>query len=123
MQRFSRKLSAVLLTLLLGLSPLQGVMAGFVSSFDKGDGVQQMAHMHGGPATDAGRVAADCEQCGHGDGCAGSDCSSGQCAFCALAILPDFFYLTNSTDKPRFSPMESDLARGLTFSLFRPPRV
>lgn len=123
MHRFSDKLLVILLALFLVLSPLQSVMASFVTPLDKGEAVHQMAGMHGDMDMETAHENHGCDQCGYGSGCADHDCFSSQCASCVLAILPDFFYLTNHSDTPRFNWISSAVANRFGFSLFRPPRV
>ncbi|MBL3591192.1 MAG: hypothetical protein JMN24_15585 [gamma proteobacterium endosymbiont of Lamellibrachia anaximandri] len=122
MPRLSDKLLAVLLTLLLGLSPLQGAMAGFAASPDREGSVHQMSDMH-----DSGMVmdqaAHDCKQCSADDGCGGHSCSSGQCASCALALLPVFLLPTHLAATPVLPRADKGFVSQLSSSLFRPPRA
>ncbi len=99
MYRLSEQLLAILITLLLVLSPLQGALAGFAISSNQGGNAHQMAIGHdGGTFLDAGHVACqDCEQCSTEDGCNGHSCPSSQCTSCTLAAFPIFAYFTNPT--------------------------
>ena len=125
MRRVSEKLLAVLLTLLLGLSPLQSAMAGFASSLDQEGGVHQMANSHdGGMVMAADHVAAhDCEQCNADAGCNGHNCSSGQCASCALALLQVFSHPQNLIAVSVPLRADDGFVSQLSSYLFRPPRA
>jgi len=125
MCRLSEKLLVILLTLLLGLSPLQGAIAGFASSFEQEGGVHQMADRHdGGIVMAADHAAAqDCEQCNAEAGCNGHSCSSGQCASCVLAVLPIFPDILHRTATSGLLRTDNGFVSKLSSSLFRPPRA
>lgn len=123
MRRYSEKLLPIVLTLLLGLSPLQSVMAGLDASLNQGAEVAQMAGMQGAMDMKADGKGMDCEQCGHDNGCAGYDCSSGQCGFCAAAIPQNFFTSSTPSSTPHFGHVKDGFESRLTFSLFRPPKI
>ena len=118
MSRISEKLLTVLLTLLLGLSPLQGAIAGFASSLDQEEGMHQMSGTHGDMAMNIDHGAHDCEQCSAGDGC-----SSGQCASCALALLPYITLPKNLTAAIELLRTDDGSVSQYSSFLFRPPRV
>ena len=123
MYRLSEKLLAILLTLLLGLSPFQGAMAGFAASSDQEGGVHQMSDTQGDMVMDIDPATHDCEQCNADDGCNGHSCSSGHCASCVLAVLPVFSHPTNLSATPGLLRADDDFVSQLSSSLFRPPRA
>ena len=123
MHRLSERVLAILLTLLLGLSPLQGAESGFALSANQDGSVHQMADGHD-DCMDSDRTAAqDCGQCNSEAGCNGHSCSSGQCASCALAVHQVFSYHTNPTITSGFPRADDGIVKQLSSSLFRPPRV
>lgn len=122
MRRMPEKLLAVLLTLMLGLSPLQGVMAGSASSLDQEKGVHQMS-TQGEMVMNIDHGSHSCEQCHAGDGCNGHSCSSGQCASCALALLPSFSLPVNLTVVTLLLRSDQSSVSQYTSFLFRPPRA
>lgn len=95
MNKHSENLLAILLTLLLGLSPLQGAIAGLATSFDKEEDVHQLFDSQGHIVMDTGPVCHDSEHCNTNVGCDDHSCSYGQCATCMLAVLPVFSYPVN----------------------------
>ncbi|MBA1445539.1 MAG: hypothetical protein FE835_11705 [Gammaproteobacteria bacterium] len=113
---------ALLLTLLLGLSPLQGAMAGFAAASDWEGSMHQMSNMHDDSMV-MDQAAHDCEQCNADDGCAGHSCSSGQCASCVLALLPVFLLPTHLAARPILPMADKGFVSQLSSSLFRPSRV
>ena len=123
MQSLSEKLLAVLLTLLLGLSPLQGAIAGIASSAQEG-GLQQMADMQADHmVVNSDHAAHDCDQCNADDCCGGHSCSSAQCASCVLAVISVFSHpikLSTTSEHPR---VDDGFASQPSFSLFRPPKA
>jgi hypothetical protein len=123
MRQVSEKLLAVLLTLLLGLSPLQGVMTGFATSSDQEKRVHQLADMHSDKVMDTDHATPDCEQCNVDDGCTGLNCSSGQCASCVLAVLPDSSHPMDLTTTSGFIRTDGGFISQLSSSLFRPPKA
>lgn len=123
MRRITEKLMAILLTLLLGLSPLQGAIAGFSSSLDQEEGVHQMLDSHGGMVMNSDHGAPDCVQCLAGDGCNDHGCSSGQCASCALAMLPYITLPESLTAVTELFRTDDGSVNQFSSFLFRPPRV
>jgi hypothetical protein len=122
MHRLSEKLLAILLTLLLVLSPLQGVMAGITASSDQEEGVHQMAGMHGDMVMVTDHVTDNCVQSDANDDCTGHTCSSCQCASCTLALLPIFSLPTNHTATPVLFRADDGFVSQRSSPLFRPPR-
>ena len=125
MRQFSGKLLAVLITLLLGLSPLQGAIANFSGSLDQQGGAHQMAD-----AFDSGiavssdyMVIQNCEQHGFDDDCFSHNGSAGQCATCALALPPIASYPTDPTATPGMLRADEDTVKKPDTSLYRPPKI
>jgi hypothetical protein len=123
MHRLSEKLLAILLTLLLVLSPLQGVMAGNTASSDQEEGVHQMAGMHGDMVMVTDHVTDNCVQCDANDDCTGHTCSSCQCASCTLALLSVSPLPANSAATPILFRADDGFVSQYSSSLFRPPRT
>ena len=118
MRCVSEKLLAIALTLLLGLSPLQGAMAGFAPSSDQEKGMHAMAERHGDMVMDH-----DCERNNAYDTDNCHSCSSGQCTSCALAVLPVFSHPTNRIGMSGLLRADDGFVSQLASSLFRPPRA
>ena len=124
MRRSIKKQLAVLLALLVGLTPLQGAMAGLVDLPGQPEGVIRMAADHDGRFIAAEHAAVqDCERCNRDTGCNGQGCSSGHCAACALALLPTLPLPTYRSAAA--VPMQTDAGfeAQLSSYLFRPPRA
>ena len=130
MHRSSDKLVAILLALLLGLAPLQGVLAGLLAvPQDTMVMHQAMEGMdsHGTQAQagqmDHAEMDQHCDQCDMDHCCDGVSCSFSQCASCVLA-LPATLPLILASYTPILGPqpLVGLITRPLT-SLFRPPRV
>ncbi|MEW8052700.1 MAG: hypothetical protein AB2809_20255 [Candidatus Thiodiazotropha sp.] len=127
MHRLSRKLFAVLLSLLLGLIPLQGAMGGFISPLKQKGGEHQYqieAHHEAGMIMMNDHAAElNCGQHSTDAGYDGNSCSFGHCVSCLLALLPDFFFPTLHTAVSIVIQTDSDLLNQTVSSLFRPPRA
>lgn len=124
MARFSEKILVAFLALLLGLSPLQGAMAGLASSFAKdGSAHHQMSDMPCDMHMESSHGAKDGNQCDKQSDCADHSCASGHCATCVLAIMPDFPNPINPVNTHEFHRAQDGLVDQRSSSLFRPPRV
>jgi hypothetical protein len=125
MRQSYRTLLAVLIALLLGLSPLQGAIAGFSDSLDLQADARQIAD-----AIDSG-IAVSSEfaviqnggQCDIDNGCFNQSCPPGECATCALTLPPIASNLTNPVTTPRMLPADEGVVKQLATSLFRPPKI
>jgi hypothetical protein len=125
MRKISGTLLTVLITLLLGLSPLQGAIAGISDSFDQQADARQIAD-----ATDSGiavspdyAVTQNCEQCDVDNGCFSQSCPPGECATCALTLPPIASHLTDPIPTPGMLPTDEGVVKQLASSLFRPPKI
>ncbi len=123
MHRLSEKLLAILVMLLLGFSPLQGVMAGIATSLDRQAGVHQMDGMHGDMVMAADQADHKCAQCNTDECCAGHDCASGHCAYCVLALPTIYAYQTNSPVAHVLIRADDGFVNQTSAALFRPPRA
>ena len=114
----------VFLALLLGLSPLQGAMAGLMSSFEQeGRMHHQMSDTRCDIHMENGRAAQNGNQCDTQADCTDHNCASGHCASCVLAVIPHFSNFSSLHNTPEFSRTHEKFAGQLASSLFRPPRV
>jgi hypothetical protein len=125
MRQFSEILLAALITLLLGLSPLQGAIAGFSDSFNQQGDTRQVTN-----AFDRGfTVSSDyaifqiCEQCNVDNSCFNHSSSPHECATCALTLPPIASNLTKPVTTPRMLPADEDVVKQLATPLFRPPKI
>ncbi len=120
-----KKLLAVLIAIQLGLSPLQGAIAGFSGSFDQlGDSYQM------GDAFDSSMAAcSDCalnQNCGQrnvDDNCFDYSCFSGQCTASAQVLSKLTPYPPDPTATPGMLLADEGIVRLLPTSLFRPPKI
>ena len=127
MRRLPHKLLTVLLSLLLGLIPLQGVTGGFTPPLkQKGEEnhYQMEAHHDVGVVLINDQAAElGCENCNPDTVCNGNNCSFGHCVSCLLALVPDFFFPTLQTTASIVIQTDSDLLSQAISSHFRPPRA
>ena len=125
MSRFTIKLQAFLITLLVGLTPLQGAMAGFVESTDQGEKILQMVDSFDRSmvASFANAASPNCSQCNNVDTCFMHGCSSDQCATCALALLPVVSQLQDTTATPALLRADDGIIKQYSIPLFRPPKI
>ena len=124
MHRLSEILLAILLTLLLGFSPLTGAVAGITASYDQEEGTHQMASMPADMVMAFDHATAhDCEQCNTDDCCAGDSCSSGHCVHCVSALPAIYSHQTQFTASPVLIRADDSFINRLSASLFRPPRA
>jgi len=134
MQKFSKKLVAILLTLLLAFSPIQAAFAGMVILLDEGQDLTHQNHhasMKSKLISDEGmQNTHDCCQitkaqapCGNDNNCKAQSCLNGHCATCVTAVVPELIdnllessavkHISVSTSVITFSPL----------TLYRPPKV
>ena len=124
MRRLSEKLLALLLALLLGLSTMQGAVAGFAPVSDQVDSQYQMADLHASPMhMTTGNAAHDCEHCNSGNCATDHACSSSQCVSCVLAIMPTFSHSANLLVMSTPDVADDGFVNPLSSSLFRPPKA
>lgn len=125
MYRLPEKLLAVLLSVLLGLIPLQGAMAGVYSQKD------DVVHQHHMDANHSdimvmmhdSATMMDCDECNTATLCGGNSCSSGHCISCILALLPQILIPTLQTSTSIVAQLHFEFMRQPASSLFRPPRA
>ena len=123
MCRLSERLLAVMLILLLGLSPLQSAIAGAAFP-DQGEPASQTACMHDGGMMMAGDQSThDCDQCNSDAGCSNHTCSSSHCFSSVLAMVPAFSYPMNLAVIAGLTAADDGFVSQLCSSLFRPPRA
>lgn len=125
MHQLREKLLAVLLSVLLGLIPLQGAMAGVYSQQD--DDVHQHLmdsnHANNMVLMDDQAAQMDCDECNTITFCSGNSCSSGHCISCILALLPEILIPTHQTSVSIAIQSHTDLMHQPASSHFRPPRA
>ena len=120
MMPVQRKIFVLLLSLMLGLVPMQGIFAAEVDT-----------HLHGGVASmndlahdQMPEMAMDCDHCELGNCCDGSSCSVQHCASCTQVAVPQALLADHlKTQINDQSAIESHFSDSLLVSLFRPPRV
>lgn len=123
MRTLHRKFVAILLSLLLGLLPLQGVFAGEAPMNARGS-VVNMSGMTGMDHEKMLQMAQTCDQCDQDSCCNGGSCSIDHCASCALsAVLTGSSMNLPLEVKTSLSGFAS-LSPSSTLSfLYRPPRA
>lgn len=126
MHRIPGQLLAVLLSVMLGLIPLQGAIAGLSSSLEQTSKAHQhqMGNYHDVSQVSAADLGAmmDCENCNSDSGCSGDSCSSGHCVSCLLALLTEFSFSLRPNTASVVMQTHSALVNQRISSLFRPPR-
>ncbi len=124
MCRYSGKLLAVALAILLGLIPQQGAMAGVAGYFQQNSSVYQQIDMHhGADKLTAGHSAGTCDQCGDEGACTDHTCSTNLCTSCPVALLPNFLFTTKLIVSSASLPSDDYLVKRHSYSLFRPPKA
>ena len=125
MRQFSEILLAALITLLLGLSPLQGAIAGFSDSFNQQGDTRQItdAFDSGFTVSSDYAIFQNCGQCNMDNGCFNQSCPPDECATCALTLPPTSSNLTDPITTPRMLPADEGVVKQLATSLFRPPKI
>ena len=109
MTGLSKKGLSILLSLALGLAPLQATFADLAWSSGHESGMHQMADGH------------DCDQKTNGEDCADKDCPSCQCV--SPALPPDFSYSVTPATSPDTRYVNHGLIGQNPASLYRPPRA
>ena len=124
MYRLSKKLLALVVSLLIGALPYQSVIADITSFLDLGEATSIMADMDLGQMDiQLGQAADHCDQCVTDDCCAGSVCSSGHCTSGAIALLPVISVPINIVTTSNIVRTDDGFVSKLPASLFRPPRA
>lgn len=122
MQSLYKKLLVTLLTLLLGLSPLQGVMAELTSLHPPMGHAHQLVDMQGDKGIEDSQPFQDSGQFDTDTDSKHTRCSSGHCAACALVLTQTPILSTIYTSKPLLLQVRGHFASLPAASLFRPPR-
>jgi hypothetical protein len=125
MRQFSRTLLVFLLTLLLGLSPLQVAMASISDAFDLQRDTTPNADDFDGDTVVLGDYAKNqnCEMSDDYNSCINSSCPSGDCATCALTLPSITSYFTNPVTRTGMFQTSEDVVKQLVTTLFRPPKI
>ncbi len=122
MRRFQEKLLAIVLVLLLGLSPLQNVLADLAYSFTQEGAVSMVDCMHGGDmAMAADQSTHDCKYCDIDQGCASHACSSSDCTSAGIALVSTYSYPTARTVASKVILVKTGFESQNPSSLLRPP--
>ncbi len=123
MHTLHQKSVAILLSLLLGLLPLQGVFAAEASMNTQGSvaNVSDMADMGHEQMPETAQACDQCEQ----DGCCNGDsCGIEHCASCALAaVLMDSAMVLPMPVKTDLMGLAPQTTSSTPSFLYRPPRV
>lgn len=125
MSQFTKIMQVFLFTLLVGLSPLQGAMAGFVETFDQAEKIFPMVDSSDRSmiSSFADVVSPNCNQCNDADTWFIHDYSSGQCATCALVLPPVASQLQEPTATPALHRADEGIIKQFFIPLFRPPKI
>ncbi|WP_295298584.1 hypothetical protein [Thiolapillus sp.] len=125
MRILQQKIIAVLLSLLLGLLPLQGAFAAETGGHQHGALSDISMTLVNADHDRMSDMAQDCDQCEQDSCCSGSSCSVDHCVSCTLAavLLPDTSLALPSVAAIRLAGLESQISNSTLFSLFRPPRA
>lgn len=124
MKRSPPRYLALLLALLMGLIPMQGVLAGLMAgSMDhighhgmESEGSSQLVY-------GADPAAVDCGGCPAGHFCEGQGCASGHCVSCVAAIILQSYRLGPTGTEPSVPLHNSLLPPRIPAAVFRPPRA
>ena len=123
MYALHRKFIGVLLSLMLGLLPLQGVFAG-ETSMPMHDSMLAASMNDTMSHEPASQMSADCDQCEQDSCCSGSSCDIHHCASCVFAaVLTEssaMLPLLAAVPLLAFDPRVGSFTLS---SLYRPPRV
>jgi len=122
MHRLSKKLLAIMLSILLGLSPLQGALAGYVTFDDQPENVHQPVSLHADMDMADNPSAQDHEQCGTDLTSMNHCCSSGHCASCAVGITQVSILSTINISEPLPIQVDDRFVSQPSTALFRPPK-
>ena len=122
MNRSPSKLLSILLILLLGLSPLQSVLAATHMPVDQDKMPCHMATESPQLTINSAPFEQDCADCETVHRCNDSCCSYGHCAANGLALLPGFLAFSGYVVMMGSSWLTAEIQTLQTPALFRPPR-
>ena len=123
MQTRPNKTIALLLSLLLGLLPLQNLFAFDAAPMAHGvsSATMQMAAMDG-HGVDAA-ASADCHDCDTQSCCEPGSCTLHHCASCTLsAVIPCDFLVLERVSGTAVPGLQQNLPANIHSAFFRPPR-
>ena len=120
MHEFRERSLAIVLVLLLGLSPLHSALAAVAWSQVQGQSMADCMHA-GNMAMADGQSTQDREPCCVGQDCADHACTSGHCASIGMAILPTFSYVFTPTVVADSNLVKTSFESRYPPSLLRPP--
>jgi hypothetical protein len=126
MRRLPDKLLALLLSLLLGLAPLQGVMGMPGGSPDLQTAPQQPAHNHDhDPLSGEIAKSSPCTHCLSHDCCQGQagGSASNHCSGCLAALPVAMSPVAMTSDNLTYPLIQVRYTNRLPSSILRPPRV
>jgi len=121
----SEKVLAILLALLLGISPLQSAMAGSTAHAVQAGSGHQMGHEHIADMTmdQVKGMNHDCPQCQDPSGCSDHTCSSGHCSSCAPALLSTLQHFVIVSGLAHFLQIDEAFPLRDSSHPFRPPKA
>ena len=120
MNQSVRKLLSLMLIFLLGLSPLQPVLADLSVPVNQNNMPCHMSADSVDMTDTTLQSANDCKMCS-----ASNDCnnSCGQCAFSGLALLQGLPFISSNTSSLAIIRLDEETTSQQPPALFRPPRV
>jgi hypothetical protein len=118
----SKKLLVILLTLLLGLSPVQGAMAELTSLAQPMGHAHQLVDTQDDNGIDDNQPFQESGQFDTDTGSTNTSCLSGHCAACAMVLTQAPILSTIYTSKPLLLQVTGHFTSPPSASLFRPPR-
>lgn len=120
MKQKTRQTTAILLSLLLVLLPMQSAFAGIMSLDQSADHFSHsLMDMEHGASMSGGE---DCTHFSENNACDKSDCSSGHCSACVAGILGDVQASLNISNHTQHPFKNYSVLTKLISSLYRPPR-
>ncbi len=123
MRRLTDKLLTVMLSLLLGFSPLQGAVASMLDTPSQGVDMHQMIGYEGEVNTlSSDQMHQDCPQHMVDNGCQTHVGTSNHCSSCVVGLPSAMTAVFTPILKPSSRPFNDGFASHPVTSLYRPPR-